>query len=190
MATITAARSDIFPVGTSVGAYVTGSKQDGGAPGSAAIASATVAADGSLSITNGGISSLTPYVLYALVGGENRYLRVRSTLDVEDRGTAAGTADTTSGSPNLANVTASSGAFAQGQRISGTGIPAGTRLISGSGGSWVMSTAATANGTGVAVQAEGARVAAAGLGSATVPQTIATTWQSVVLQRRVAAGTS
>jgi hypothetical protein len=42
----------------------------------------------------------------------------------------------------------------------------------------------------VAVAAEGARVAAAGLGSATVPQTIATTWQSRVLQRRVAAGTS
>jgi hypothetical protein len=188
MATVSINRPDLFGASATVGIYPADAKIDGQGPASAALASGTTDSAGALSVTSGSIPSNTKLVAYA--AGTGNYCRCRSTLDVEDRGTAVGTADTTSGSANLANVTASSGAFAQGQRISGTGIPAGTRLISGSGGSWVMSTAATANGTGVAVQAEGARVAAAGLGSATVPQTTATTWQSVVLQRRVAAGTS
>lgn len=189
MATITASRGDIFPVGTSVGAYVHGSRQDGSQPGSPVIASATVAADGSLTITNAGISSLTPYLLAAQVGGVWQYLRARSTLDIEDRGTAVGTVDTNS-TTALANVTASSGAFAVGQTITGAGIPPQTTLVSGSGNAWVMSAAATASASTVAVAAYGARVPGTGLGATTVPQTPGTTWAARVRQRRVAIGTS
>jgi hypothetical protein len=188
MATVSINRPDLFGASATVGIYPAAAMLPGHAPSGSALASGTTDSAGALSVTDAAIPSNTRLVAYA--AGTGNYCRCRSTLDVEDRGTAVGTADTTSGSASLANVSASSGAFAQGQRISGPGIPAGTRLISGSGGSWVMSTAATASASGVAVAAEGARVAAAGLGSATVPQTIATTWQSRVLQRRVAAGTS
>jgi hypothetical protein len=190
VATITAARSDIFPVGTSVGAYPGNARQPGQAASAAAIASATVAADGTLTITDAGILSLTPYVLYASVGGEHRYLRARSTLDVFDRGTAVGTADTTNGSASLANVTASSGAFAVGQRINGAGIPSGTRLISGSGNAWVMSATATATASTVPVVTDGGRAPAANLGATAIPSRVSTPWQVQLRQRRSVAGTS
>lgn len=186
MATVLLNRSDTFPVGTSVGVYPYGaSARDGQPPHAAAIASATVASDGSLTVTDSGIASLTRYVAGASVGGVWRYLYCRSTLDREDKGVAVGTLDTANGSTALANVSASSGAFAVGQFITGAGIPPQTWLVSGSGGSWVMSAKATADGTTVAVAAYGARVPVG-----VVPQRPDTTWQAQLRQRRQLAGTS
>lgn len=190
MATATIARSDLWPVGTSVGIYPAASKVPGQPPGSPAIASASVDAAGLLTITNAGVLAGTRYVCYAAINGDHRYAFVMSTADTFDRGLAVGTGDTATGSANLANVSASSGAFAAGQRINGPGIPSGTRLISGSGNAWVMSTKATANGSGVALVADGARVGAANLGSTVVPSRISTPWSAQLIQRRVTAGTS
>jgi hypothetical protein len=188
MPTLTISRSDLWPVGTSVGVYP-GDSQTPAAPGAAAITSGTVASDGSLSITNAGILAGTTYVCAAQVGGEWRSARARSTLDTFDAGTAAGTATTVSGSPNLSSVSASSGAFANGQLITGPGIPPQTRLFSGSGASWVMTAAATASAT-VSVVAYGARVPVAVLGSTVNPQTQSSNWAARLRQRRVTAGTS
>jgi hypothetical protein len=142
MATVTIARSDLFPVGTTVGIYPAGAfppaNQVPSAPGAAAIASAAVAANGTLTVTDAGILSYTRYVAAANVGGTWVYARCRSTLDAFDYGRALGTGDTVSGSTALANVVATSGAFAVGQRISGPGIPGGTFLRAGSGASWTM----------------------------------------------------
>lgn len=64
--------------------------------------------------------------------------------------TATGvTASTTNGSPNLTAV--AGGTLSPGQPISGTGIPAGTYIVSTSGATAVMSANATATGTGVAL---------------------------------------
>lgn len=189
MPTLTIARSDLWPVGTTVGVYNGDSLSPAGAPGGAAIATGTVDAAGSLSITNAAILAGTTYVCAASVNGTWQAARARSTLDTFDAGTAAGTATTSSGSPNLTSVSASSGAFAVGQIITGPGIPGETRLISGSGASWVMSAAATASAT-VAVVAYGARVPVAVLGQTVGPQTQGTGWRARVSQRRVTAGTS
>jgi hypothetical protein len=105
-------------VGTTVGVYPADS-QTPNAPGAAAIATGVVAADGSLSITNAGILSGTTYLCAAQVGGVWQAARARSTLDTFDAGTATGTATTVSGSPNLSSVSASAGAFAVGQLITG-----------------------------------------------------------------------
>jgi hypothetical protein len=156
MPTLTVNRSDVFPVGTTVAVIPEGGVYPGNPQTGASIATGVVAADGSLSITNAGILSYTTYGLYANVGGEHRYLRARSTLDVHDGGTATGIATTTSGSPNLTTVSATTGAFVIGQTITGPGIPAGTRLKSGSGASWVMDANATASAIGVSVSAYGA----------------------------------
>lgn len=58
---------------------------------------------------------------------------------------AAGNVTTTNGSPNLTGVTA--GNLLPGQPISGTGIPAGTYVVSTSGTTAVMSANATASAT-------------------------------------------
>lgn len=64
--------------------------------------------------------------------------------------TATGvTATTTNGSPNL--TAAAGGTLYPGQPISGTGIPAGTYIVSTSGATAVMSANATASGTAVAI---------------------------------------
>jgi hypothetical protein len=64
--------------------------------------------------------------------------------------TATGvTATTTSGSPNITAVTG--GTLLPGQPVSGTGIPAGTYIVSVSGTTAVLSANATASGTGVAI---------------------------------------
>jgi L-aminopeptidase/D-esterase-like protein len=86
MATVTLNRSDLFPIGTSVGIYPAGARQSGQVPSSAAITSGTVDAAGLLSITNAGILSYTRYVAYALVNGEHRYAALRSTLDAQTSG--------------------------------------------------------------------------------------------------------
>jgi hypothetical protein len=189
MPTLTISRSDLWPVGTTVGVYPPES-QTPNAPGAAAITTGVVAADGSLSITNAGILAGTTYVCAAQVGGVWQSARARSTLDTFDAGTAAGVATTANGSPNLSAVSASSGAFAVGQLITGPGIPPQTRLISGSGAAWVMSAAATADAVGVPVVAYGARVPVAVLGSTVNPQTQASNWAARLRQRRVTAGTS
>lgn len=196
MATVTLRRSDIFPVGTSVGIYPAASQRRGqnppGPPTAAAIASATVDAAGLLTVTNAGILSYTQYVAYALVSGEHRYANLRSTLDIYDTGRATGTGDTTNTSAALANVSAATGAFAIGQRVSGPGIPPGTFLIAGSGASWTMSDKATASAT-VSIEGHGASPAIAGgpggIGAQLQPVGV-TRWRAQVMQRRAAIGTS
>jgi hypothetical protein len=133
MATVTLARSDAFPVGTTVGIYPAGAQRAGSsspqAPTAAAIASAAVDAAGLLTVTNAGILQGTDYVAAAQVGGVWQYVRCRSTLDVADRGSASGTGTTASGSPVVTSPVATSGAFAVGQRISTVAagiIPPGT----------------------------------------------------------------
>jgi hypothetical protein len=190
MATVTASRSDLFPVGTSVGVYPDDAGKPQMPPAGTAIASGTVDAAGNVSITNAGILSLVRYVLYANVGGEHRYVRVRSMLDKHDAGTATATGDTTNNSTALANVSASAGSVAVGQTVTGAGIPGGTYLVSGSGASWVMSAKATATASGVALAFYGARAPVAVLGATLVPQRAGTTWQSQLRQRRSIAGTS
>jgi hypothetical protein len=189
MATVTIARSDLFPVGTTVGIYPAGAfppaNQVPSAPGAAAIA-----ANGTLTVTDAGILSYTRYVAAANVGGTWVYARCRSTLDAFDYGRALGTGDTVSGSAALANVVATSGAFAVGQRISGPGIPGGTFLRAGSGAAWTMTAAATATGTTVALEGNGAQVPAANLGATVIPSRIRTGWQAQLAQRRSIAGTS
>jgi hypothetical protein len=175
MPSVIVSRSDLFPPGTSAGIYPGTSKPPGGVgpPGAPAIASATVAAGGTLTVTDAGILQGVGYQAYAQVGGENRYVRVRSSLDVTDTGKAVGTGDTASGSASLANVTATSGAFAIGQRVTGPGIPPGTYLIAGSGASWTMSDKATATASTVALEGHGRD-----------------RWRAKVMQRRAAIGTS
>lgn len=172
MATLTCSRSDVFPPTATVTVHPLGAKRDGQAPCGAAVASGTVDAAGALSITDSDIVSGTTFELYSLVGTEHRYLRARSTLDIFDTGSAVGTGDTNS-TTALANVSASAGAFAIGQRITGPGIPAGTFLVSGSGASWVMSAAATATASSVALKADGAMV-----------------WKARLRRRRAALGTA
>jgi hypothetical protein len=79
MATVTLNRSDLFPVGTSVGIYPGNSRPQAkdGPPTSAVIASGTVDAAGALSVTNAGILSYQTYQAYALVNGEHRFARLR-----------------------------------------------------------------------------------------------------------------
>jgi hypothetical protein len=75
MATVTVNRAAWFPVGTSVSFYPRGAgAQRLGPPSGAAVGSATVAADGSLALP---LPDDRPYVAYANVGGEHRYLSVR-----------------------------------------------------------------------------------------------------------------
>jgi hypothetical protein len=78
MASIVAQVSDRFPVGTSVGAYPANSQVPGAGASGSAIASATVAANGTVTITNAGIVDHTPYILYAAVNGQHRHMRATS----------------------------------------------------------------------------------------------------------------
>lgn len=198
MPTVSIARSDIFPVGTTVGIYPAGSQRPGqtpsGPPTAAVIATGVVDAAGNLSVTNAGILSYTPYVAYAQVSGEHRYARLRSTLDTYDYGVATFTANTASGANTLLSVSVSVGAVAIGQRVEGVGIPPGTFIVSGSGASWVMSDNATANGTGVTLRAYGASPSVTGggqgVGATPQPPTQSTRWAARVRQRRATAGTS
>lgn len=198
MPTVTLRRSDLFPIGQSVGIYPAGAQRLGqtppGPPTAAAIASATVDAAGLLTVTDAGILSYTPYVAAAQVSGEWRYARVRSTLDTFDGGVATFTADTASGAATLLNVSVSVGAVAIGQRVEGVGIPPGTYIISGSGASWVMSDKATATATGVTLRGHGASPSVTGggqgVGATPQPPTQSTRWRARVMQRRATAGTS
>jgi hypothetical protein len=198
MPTVSISRSDLFPVGQSVGIYPSGAQRQGqtpaGPPTAAAIASGTVDAAGNLSVTNAGILSYTPYVAAAQVNGEWRYARLRSTLDTFDGGVATFTADTASGAATLLNASVSVGAIAIGQRVEGVGIPPGTYIISGSGASWVMSDKATATASGVTLRGHGASPSVTGggqgVGATPQPPTQSTRWRARVMQRRATAGTS
>jgi hypothetical protein len=134
MATVTL-RSDAFPVGTTVSIYPAGAQRVGqdpaGPPTAPAIASAAVDAAGLLTVTNAGIVQGVDYVASAQVGGIWRYVKLRSTLDVTDTGSAAGTGTTTSGSVVVTSPVATTGAYAVGQRISTVAagvIPPGTYI--------------------------------------------------------------
>ncbi len=81
MATVTVANANPpFPAGTTVKIYPTKGfpTQDppAGAPPGTEITSAAVAAGGSLTLTNAGIVEQAYYVLYAQVGGVDRYMHV------------------------------------------------------------------------------------------------------------------
>jgi hypothetical protein len=66
-----------------------------------------------------------------------------------------GTATTTNASPNLTLVTPTTG-WVNGMPISGTGIPAGTKILSGAGtATMVMTANATASAAGVAITGSG-----------------------------------
>jgi hypothetical protein len=79
MATITVLhRSDLLPVGQAVDVRPAAAEKDGTAPTTTAVASGTVDATGTLTITSGSLSVFEPYVLHALVGSAHRYLRVRA----------------------------------------------------------------------------------------------------------------
>ncbi len=63
--------ADVFPVGTSVGAYLARYRLSGSSPSGSAAATATVASNGSLAFT--GLADDTEYVAYASVSGQHRY---------------------------------------------------------------------------------------------------------------------
>jgi hypothetical protein len=156
MATLVLNRADVFPAGTVVGAYAGNSGGvDGIAPPGAAAETQTVAAGGAATFAT--LTAGVPYVFHALVTGEHRRVRARIADSFADRGAALGTGNTTNGSASIASAVATSGAFVAGQRISGPGIPAGTRIHTVSGGTLTLDNKATATATGIALQAEGGR---------------------------------
>jgi hypothetical protein len=83
MAGTTLNRSDLFPVGTQVAAYKRVGIPEGSPRGGAPVATATVAADGSLTFTgleepSWTIGRYVPHAAYALVNGEHRWLWFRA----------------------------------------------------------------------------------------------------------------
>lgn len=85
MATVTCARSDLWPPGTTVGVYPNGAVEAGGVSGSprgTALSTGVVDAAGVLSVAHASILARTTYVLHASVNGEQRAARARSTTDV------------------------------------------------------------------------------------------------------------
>lgn len=173
MATVTLSRSDLFPVGQSVGIYPGASRCAGGPPTAAVIQSGTVDAAGALSVADAGILAGAGYVAYALVNGEHRYVQLRSTVDKFDDGGAIGTGDTSTGTLTILNASATSGSFREGQIITGPGIPPETRIFTISGATLTLDAKATASASGVALVAYGAFA-----------------WKAKVRQRQAALGTS
>jgi hypothetical protein len=68
MATVTLRRSDLFPVGTTVGIYPRAARDIDSPPRSQVLASAAVDAAGLLTVTDPAIPSLTALLAYAQVG--------------------------------------------------------------------------------------------------------------------------
>jgi hypothetical protein len=131
MATVTLRRSDLFPVGTTVGIYPRAARDVDSPPRAQVLASAAVDAAGLLTVTDPAIPSLTALLAYAQVGGVHTYVMVRSTLDITDTGSATGTGTTTNGSVVVTSPVATTGAYAIGQRISTAAvgvIPPGTYI--------------------------------------------------------------
>lgn len=91
---------------------------------------------------NGGTAGMKVYASYA--DGS-----CRAALTGQAATATGVTANTTNGSPNLTNV--AGGTLSPGQMVTGTGIPAGTSIVSVTGTTAVMSANATATGAGVAL---------------------------------------
>jgi hypothetical protein len=78
MATSTIAScADVFPVGTSVGAYLSRYRRDGSPPSGSATDTATVASSGALTFDD--LADDTTYVAYALVGSSHKYKAFQTT---------------------------------------------------------------------------------------------------------------
>ncbi len=175
MANYTLNRADLFPAGTSVGAYpAVNLRKWEGIPSGTATETQTVAAGGTAAFV--ALAADTEYLFY----GGGRWMKVKvaktaagASSNRASLGEATGTATTTSGSAALTLVTATVGDFKVGQMVTGAGIPAQTRLIAGSGANWTMDNKATASAAGVAITAYGGN-----------------TWAAKVKARRVAVGTS
>lgn len=71
---LTVSRSDLFPVGTSVKAYLGGGHAREGKPSGAAVETQTVQADGSVTFSS--LSAGKPHTLHATVGGQEQRLQV------------------------------------------------------------------------------------------------------------------
>jgi streptogramin lyase len=95
-------------------------------------------ADGNLWFTDGG-SEITPAIGRVTPSGTITEFF------------AKGTGDLTSGSTAVANVSTTGGTFTVGSSIFGTGIPAETTITAVGSGTLTLSAAATASGTGVAL---------------------------------------
>jgi hypothetical protein len=65
-------KTDRFPQGTNVAVYPVGARQDSRSPAGTSVASATVAADQTLTFT--GLADGTNFIAYAQVNGEHRYV--------------------------------------------------------------------------------------------------------------------
>lgn len=171
MANYVLKRSDLFPVGTTVGAYpnATPAADHDGAPPGAATESQVVDAAGTATFTT--LATDVPYVFAANVGG---WRKVRGRVGTPlDSGRTVGTGDTTNGAATIANAAVTVGTWRVGQRITGAGVPVGTYIKSISGATLTITNNATATATGVALEGHG------GL-----------RWSAKVAQRRNAIGTS
>lgn len=172
MANYVLKRSDLFPVGTTVGAYPNATPAAGydGAPPGAATESQVVDAAGTATFTT--LTTDVPYVFAANVSGTWRKVRGRAGTPL-DTGRTVGTGDITNGAATVANAAATVGTWRVGQRITGAGIPVGTFIKSISGATLTMSNNATATTVGVALEGFGGK-----------------SWRATVSQRRNAIGTS
>lgn len=170
---MTANRSDLFPPSTTVGVYPAGAITPGEAPRSAALTTAATDSAGAFSATNAAILSGTRYALAAQVDGQWRHAFVRSTLDIFDSGTFTATGDTTNGSVTVSNASASAGSIQAGMRITGSGIPSGTRIQTVSGATLTLTAAATVTASGVTLRGDSAYV-----------------WRAKLRRRRAALGTA
>ncbi len=84
---------------------------------------------------------------------ESAHLHGQATGTGDLIGPAAGTGKTTKGAKSVSELTVTSGAFAVGQEITGSGIPAGTTITKVNSGSLTISQAATATQAGVELTA-------------------------------------
>jgi hypothetical protein len=86
-------RAALFPPSTSVAIHPAAAQKEIGPPTAAAIASS---AGGLLTVTDAGLVDGAPYVAWALVNGEHRYVRSRTATTIHTAsGTATGTGNTT-----------------------------------------------------------------------------------------------
>lgn len=183
MASATLTAADRFPAGTSVSAYLASNWMQGqlpptGAPQGAAAATASVAADGSLTLT--GLADDVRYFAYAQVGGQDRYVKfstlrkgivtnrvilpnvtitdeangVVNAVQFGDDGTAPkdqhlSTADRVGATGSGAGMTVNPGA-AEGTNQAGAALRLGSGISTGSSGSGpVVVLTSTAGASGV-----------------------------------------
>ena len=142
-----------WPAGASVKAYPAAALTPGsdGVPAGAAAETQTASAGGVATFTT--LADNTPYVLHT---AGVRPVRARIKTSHDERGVATGTVNTTSGSATFSTLTATAGTWRVGMRISGPGIPRGTRIKTLSAGAGTFDRKATATATGAAVEGDGA----------------------------------